>query len=131
MRTMERVRKPTELEQEFRDIEAELTEKIKATHKNDLKKYPAGVVVEIASDQEKEFRLYFGSNGKWSVRFFMSGFELGNGTLSNVIDHYLTVTDKDYRGFDQRIQQQQVQMNTETFAEALMGRMRQVITDLG
>lgn len=64
---------PTKLEQEFTELEGKLVEKIKIVYKQDLKKYPAGVSIEIAANQEKDFRLYIDSNGAWSVRYQMSG----------------------------------------------------------
>jgi hypothetical protein len=83
------------LEQEFGKVEAELVDKIKITHEKSLKEFPAGVCVEVASDEEKDFRLYIGSDGKWSVRYQMSGFEVGETPcLSRILGNYVFVTEK-------------------------------------
>jgi hypothetical protein len=120
------------LEHKFREVEAELVEKIKLVHKESLEEFPAGVGVEVASDEEKDLRLYIDSNGKWSVRFLMSGFKIkGEPNLSRILDNFLFVTDKNYREFDKEIQDQYLNHNMETFTKGLMEKMQLAITNLG
>lgn len=119
------------LEQEFRDLETKLTDRIKIAYKESLKKYPAGVSVEIASDEDKDFRLYIDSNGNWDGRCQMMGWDIGvKPNLSRLLDNFLCVTDKDYREFSPEIQTRLLHANRCIFTKNLIGRMQETLTRL-
>ena len=125
----EEEKKYGELEQEFRGVEEELIKKIRLVHKESLKEFPAGVSIEIASDEDKDFRLYIDSNRGWDCRFQMSGWHLGTEpNLSKLLGDFVFVTDKAYREFDPVIQEQYLQANKETFTKGLMEKMRKNMT---
>ena len=133
MRIMvEQDKKPDAVELEFREMEAKLVEKIKIAQKESLKKFPAGVSVEIASSGEKDFRLYIDSNGKWSMRYQMSGFEIGGKpNLSRILDSFLFVTDALYRNLELSDREHYLQTNRSEFTVSLFDRMQTVLTELG
>ena len=119
------------LEQEFRDLEAKLTDRIKIAYKESLKKYPAGALVEIASDEDKDFRLYIDLNGNWDGRCQMMGWNIGvKPNITRLLDNFLCVTDKDYRKFSSEIQTQLLHANRGVFTKNLIGRMQEALTRL-
>lgn len=120
------------LEREFRDLEGKLVEKIKLTYKENLKEFPAGVSVEIASDEEKDFRLYIDSNGSWTFKFQTSGFEIGKKpNFSNLLNNLVFVIDKDYRGFDREIREKYLYANRGILTRDLVGRMQKALDRVG
>jgi hypothetical protein len=128
---VEQNKNPDILEQDFRDLEAKLSDRIKIAYKESLKKYPAGVSVEIASDEENDFKLYIDSNGNWDGRCQMMGWNIGvKPNLSRLLDNFLNVTDKDYREFSPEIQTQLLHANREVFTKNLIGRMQETLMSL-
>jgi lipoprotein NlpI len=82
------------------------------------------------ADETNYLGIYMGANGKWNVRCVNSIFELKPQTLSNVLNHYLMVTDKPYRDFDEVVQEDYLWHNWEASAKSLMEKMQVVITEL-
>ena len=119
------------LECEFRELETKLVEKIKVVHKKSLEEFPAGVSIEIASDERKDFRLYIGSDGEWSMRYQMAGHGIGTKPeLSRIFEDYLFVTEPTFRDLEPEMQSVRVQDSMEEIAKRLFDRMRGVMDEL-
>jgi hypothetical protein len=128
---VEEENKGDQLEKDFRELESKLAGRIKSFYEGVIKENPGGVVVEIASDFDRDFRLYLSSNGEWSMRYQMAGHGIGvKPDFSRILNDFLFVTEPTFREMEPEMQSVRVQEDREEIAGRLSERMSVVMAEL-
>lgn len=135
------------LEQEFRELETKVMERIRVFFADEIKKGP-GVTLEVAADNDIPYILFLNSDGRWSAEIQDVGiswdadgkanfedktksWEIGEKpSLSNLLNAYLTVIDPAFRGLSLEMREQQIHGNTEKLTRDILGDLQELLDEL-
>jgi hypothetical protein len=85
-------------EAKFVALKDQIVSQMAITYKDSLEEY-AGVVVPIVFNEDYGQSLMLGSDGKWSGRVDMMGYEVA-GDLNRLIEEYASITDPTFRAIE-------------------------------